>query len=84
MTLKGWKLDVQERDGFRCKICGSKHDLTVHHKLPSSRGGKGCLSNCVCWCRKCHSEYHSRWGLTTSDDFGNPAGARQFRKSDKH
>lgn len=74
MTLRGWKLEVHERECHKCKICGSAHRLTVHHKLPVSRGGHGNLENCVCWCAMCHRAYHKRWGLTTSDDYGNPVG----------
>jgi 5-methylcytosine-specific restriction endonuclease McrA len=91
VTLKGWKLEVHERECNQCKICGSKYRLTVHHKLPVSRGGAGCLSNCVCWCSECHRAYHKKWGLTTSDDYGNPVGPyhshgskKKSRKSRKH
>jgi predicted restriction endonuclease len=69
-----WKVAVHERDCFRCKICGSTKQLTVHHRLPVARKGKGTLENCVCWCRDCHRNYHKIWGITTSDDYGNPVG----------
>lgn len=81
MSTSKWKLDVHERDCFKCRICGSKKFLTVHHKLPVARGGKGTLENCVCWCKFCHQEYHKRWNLTTSDDYGNPVG--EFRSANK-
>jgi len=74
LAIKGWKLQVHERECHQCKICGSRSGLTVHHKLPVSRGGKGCLENCVCWCKRCHNLYHKIWSLTTSDDYGNPVG----------
>jgi hypothetical protein len=67
-----WKAEVMERDDNECKVCGTKRNLTVHHKVPVCRGGKGCLENCVCWCRYCHRVYHNQWGVTVSDDFGNP------------
>lgn len=74
MGTSKWKFAIHERDCFKCKICGSRSNLTVHHKFPVSRGGKNTLENCVCWCRDCHRNYHNRWGLTTSDDYGNPVG----------
>ena len=79
MATRGWKLAIHERECFKCKICGSTKGLTVHHRLPVSRGGKGNLENCVCWCSICHRAFHKRWGLTTSDDYGNPVG--EYRKS---
>ena len=87
MSAKGWKLEVHQRDGNRCKICGSTKNLTVHHKLPVARGGKSSLENCVCWCKWCHCAFHNKWGLTISDDFGNPVeeyyGFRVRRKKEK-
>ena len=74
MTTAKWKQEVHERDCHKCKICGSTYRLTVHHKLPVARFGQGNLENCVCWCQICHRVFHKRWGLTTSDDYGNPVG----------
>ena len=81
MSKSNWKSYVHERDCGKCRICGSNNHITVHHKLPKARGGKGTLENCVCWCRDCHRNYHNRWGLTTSDDYGNPVG--EFRSANK-
>jgi len=72
VAKSGWKLSIHERDCFKCKICGSTKELTVHHKLPVHRGGKGTLDNCVCWCKSCHRLFHKKWGLRQSDDWGNP------------
>jgi hypothetical protein len=89
-TLKGWKLEIHERECHCCKICGGIYRLTVHHKLPKARGGRSDKDNCVCWCATCHREFHNRWGLTTSDDYGNPVGdykgtnRPQKRKQRKH
>ena len=83
MGTSKWKIAVHERDCFKCKICGSSNYLTVHHKLPVSRGGKGTLENCVCWCKYCHRDYHKKWNLTTSDDYGNPVGEYKGHASKK-
>lgn len=83
MAKSTWKLGIHERECFKCKICGSSHHLTVHHKIPVSRGGKSNLENCVCWCSMCHCAYHKKWGLTTSDDYGNPVGERHLHSDKK-
>jgi len=67
-----WKALIRERDGNRCKICGSSEHLTIHHKIPKCRGGQSSEENCVTWDCICHRAYHLKWGLTISDDFGNP------------
>lgn len=89
MAIRGWKLAIHERECFKCKICGSSKNLTIHHKLPVARGGRSNLENCVCWCRDCHREYHKNWGLTESDDFGNPieemyATKKKRKRKKKH
>ena len=81
MPRNDWKVAIHERDCYKCKICGSTTGLTVHHKLPVARGGKSNSANCVCWCTTCHRNYNRCWGLTESDDFGNPVG--EFRSVNK-
>ena len=83
MAKSGWKLAIHERDCFKCKICGSTKQLTIHHKLPVARGGKSNAENCVCFCSACHRLFHRNWGLTESDDFGNPIGEYQSVGSKK-
>ena len=72
MTIKGWKLLVHQRCEGKCVICGSTTGLTVHHKVPVSKGGKNSPENTVCWCRLCHRTYHKLFGRTPSDDKGHP------------
>ncbi len=45
------KKNVLTRDNNQCVYCGSKHDLSVDHVIPSSRGGKSSFENCVASCR---------------------------------
>lgn len=57
---------VLMRDEYRCIYCGvhpgemqagkvlSKHDMTVDHILPKSRGGKDTWMNTACACPKCN------------------------------
>lgn len=72
MGDRKWKQEVLERDCHTCKICGSHNQLTVHHKVAKCKGGAGVPENTVCWCAICHRAYHKKWGLTQSDDYGNP------------
>lgn len=46
------------RDGFKCKTCGSRENLEVHHVIPLSKGGTNTLDNLVTLCRKCHEAIH--------------------------
>lgn len=85
MANRKWKEEIYQRDNYQCKICGSKFGLTVHHKTPKSKSGKGTPENCVIWCTLCHRFYHKRYGLMISDDFGNPiGGTKGFRNRKKH
>ena len=51
---------VFERDAYRCRSCGSHHDLTCDHVLPESAGGPTALENLQTLCRSCNS----RKGIT--------------------
>lgn len=51
-----------KRDGYACTICGSKLQLTVHHRDRNGRGRRSPnnkLSNLVTTCRSCHAKEHS-------------------------
>lgn len=44
---------VKERDGYRCKLCGSRDELEVHHKT-YERIGREDLDDLVTLCHRCH------------------------------
>jgi len=71
-----WKRRVWDACGGVCVVCGEPgyrgNPLTVHHLRAKSRGGKDTVENCVLWHKKFHQRYHCKYGLRTSDDFGNP------------
>jgi 5-methylcytosine-specific restriction endonuclease McrA len=46
---------VFRRDRYRCRFCGSHHDLTIDHIYPVSRGGTNELTNLQTLCRRCNS-----------------------------
>lgn len=46
---------IFRRDGYQCAYCGSKHDLTLDHVIPSSKGGRTTWLNLVTACRECNA-----------------------------
>jgi len=51
---------VLERDGWRCRKCGSPKDLRVHHKVRRSQQGNDSLDNLVTLCAYCHMAEHGQ------------------------
>lgn len=58
-----WRQGVLDRDGHKCKICGSKNQVEVHHIIPMSECGLIALlpMNGVALCRKHHYENDEVW-----------------------
>lgn len=54
------RMNVFRRDGYKCGYCGSKHDLTVDHVIPLSKGGKNTWDNVVTACFSCNSKKGDR------------------------
>lgn len=55
------RLQVLERDGYRCQECKSLDDLDVHHIKAKLDGGDDSLDNLITLCRTCHIKTAS-WG----------------------
>ena len=57
-----WALECLQKDGFRCRKCGSNKSLIVHHIDGSRKCGRVKMNNCpgnlVTLCRPCHAEAH--------------------------
>ena len=59
MTGKWRRIRKQalKRDNYTCCRCGHHNStgkgLTVHHKIPLSKGGKHTLSNAITVCVRC-------------------------------
>ena len=51
---------IYERDGYRCRYCGSTNDLTLDHIVPVSRRGDNSSSNLQTLCRSCNSRKGAR------------------------
>ena len=48
------RFQIYERDGYRCRKCGSTENLEIDHIYPISKGGKTELSNLQTLCRNCN------------------------------
>jgi len=58
------KRGVIERDNFECVYCGkllNKHNATVDHIIPSSKGGRNTWKNTVASCHKCNVKKGDNW-----------------------
>ena len=49
------KRNILRRDDFHCQYCGSKHNLTLDHVQPKSKGGLDTWTNLVTCCKKCNA-----------------------------
>jgi len=56
---------VLERDGWRCRKCGSLENLQIHHKMKRSQLGNDSLDNLVTLCVHCHMAEHGQLYLTS-------------------
>ena len=44
-----------------CDICGSRHELQLHHVYLIRHGFKTELEHCVLLCDKCHKKFHKKF-----------------------
>lgn len=57
---KLWMKRLSERDGAKCRKCGTIDNLTIEHKIPRCIGGKNSYENLEILCLKCNiNEYHT-------------------------
>lgn len=49
-----------------CVLCGTTHQLHLHHVVFRSQGGDDIRSNLVMFCLECHQGYHT----SRSDGYG--------------
>ena len=51
---------IYNRDGNRCRNCGSTRDLEIDHIYPISKGGKTTFDNLQTLCRECNIQKSNR------------------------
>jgi hypothetical protein len=51
---------AKDRDGRKCRECGSPDDLETDHILPLSKGGGNEMANLQTLCHECHEKKHAR------------------------
>lgn len=61
---KRWKdksFQIMKRDGFKCALCGSKHNLQVHHieYIKGKKAWEHPTSVLITLCEDCHKKVHS-------------------------
>jgi len=55
-----WMKKIGERDGYKCRECGTTERLTLNHKIPRIIGGETSEDNLEILCLSCNiKEYHS-------------------------
>lgn len=54
-----WRNVLLEWNGNKCKHCGSKDSLHIHHKNYNSFGGDELPFDLIVLCKNCHSELHA-------------------------
>jgi len=59
---KNWKAYYRQKSRKflknKCEKCGSKKNLTIHHKIPIERAIIITKENCITLCRECHNKIH--------------------------
>ena len=57
-----WRQSIKDKWEHKCAYCGSKHEITLDHIIPQSKGGSDFLTNVICCCKKCNnSKSHINW-----------------------
>ena len=54
MVPEALRNKIFERDGNKCVLCGSTHNLQLDHRLATAKGGKTTESNLQTLCEKCN------------------------------
>ena len=76
MNKQYWAKAVKDRDGWKCRVCGSIEKLNAHHLLSVRENPNLALdvNNGITLCRKCHRiAHHGRYeGSKINGILSNP------------
>jgi 5-methylcytosine-specific restriction endonuclease McrA len=59
-SYEALRLQVVDRNGWRCQSCGAMSNLEVHHKQFRSHSGHDSEANLITLCVSCHEGMHSQ------------------------
>lgn len=72
-----WKKSVKERDGFKCRVCGSRKKIVAHHiESFTVEDLRFAIENGICLCMECHMDYHIRF----MGNYRNKATKKSFEE----
>jgi len=69
--------NIFRRDDNTCQYCGVRHNLTLDHIIPRSKGGKDTWENLTTACQKCNT----RKGNLSLEEAGYTIKRKPFRPS---
>lgn len=58
VSFNAMRRQILERDGHKCRECGSSSALRVHHIEQRASGGPYSADNLITLCETCHREKH--------------------------
>ncbi|MBX3026694.1 HNH endonuclease [bacterium] len=67
------RIFVWQRDGGRCRNCGSRRDLHFDHVVPRAWGGASVAANVELLCRDCNLRKGARLAPPPHDQIGSDA-----------
>lgn len=71
---------VLRRDNFKCRACGYRNQLHVHHVIYKSAGGPDEPWNLATICSTCHDAIHVHHTLVAVGDSADVPGDMKFLK----
>jgi hypothetical protein len=73
--------NIFERDGYKCRICGStEFQLERHHLTPKEFGGQNNINNLITLCKPCHLFMHCNPTLVKKSKQGHSNSIKQGLK----
>lgn len=69
---RGLRVEIFERDGYKCRYCGVTEHLSIDHVIPISKGGRTNKQNLVTACMPCNLKKHDRTPSEAGMKLGEP------------